>query len=245
MACSVTMYHRSLRAFLPDKKQQRIGSSVVCFLWNLLLIAPRLVALALFATVLPWFILVHFGCSWLMLCSFAWRAQTDFMDSDAGEGLFRATVGLIWFFSWFSVVEGKTRYKSFLYHSYIVADICLLCSLWCWRIYTKPPSFEIPFLSAIVTSVCIVVVYMLGLLLKLMYYKLYHPNIGKHEVQESITADLSNGQEVILMHSKVGEDTVDSLQMDSLAFRSMPFPPEPVQKRQNKRMMKLADNFYS
>ncbi|XP_075995396.1 XK-related protein 8-like [Genypterus blacodes] len=294
MAFSVTMYHRSLRFFLTDKKQQLKGASVVYLLWNLLLIAPRLVALTLFASVLPCYILSHFIFSWGVLWFFAWRAQTDFMDSAAGEVLFQATVGLIWFFSWFNVVKGKTRYKSLLYHIYIVADLCFLCGLWCWQIYT-----QISFLYAIITSVCVVGVYMLGLGLKLVYYRLYHPNIGQQRsktehvmcaapLQEDVVDNsdcdfqsASDSGEEMQIRRTIEMDSGDytdppqldteSVQFDGVpqsAFRSMSVPaptlapvrpphvafdpspfgaPDPasVQKRQNKRMMKLAGNFYS
>ncbi|KAK2830648.1 hypothetical protein Q5P01_018579 [Channa striata] len=106
IACSVTMYHRSLRSFLEEKEKQPLMSSVVYFVWNLFLISSRLTALALFASVLPCFIFTHFICSWLVLFFFAWRSKTDFMDNKGGEWLYRATVGLIWYFDWFNVVEG-------------------------------------------------------------------------------------------------------------------------------------------
>lgn len=245
IAYSVTMYHRSLRSFLTDKHQQKIYSSAVYFLWNLLLIVARLSSLAVFASVLPCFIFTHFGCSWLVLFFFAWRAKTNFMDSSGGEWLFRATVGLIWYFSWFNVVEGETRDRSSLYHIYILVDNCLLCGLWCWKIYIEPRYFDIPFLYAIITSVCIFVVYMLGLFFKIIYYKFCHPKIGRHELRGSEPDLVPAG----LALTVVCEDMVDSSQMEDIesdtAFRSMPIPPrEPPQKRDNKRMRKLAENFY-
>ncbi|KAF7660042.1 hypothetical protein LDENG_00289400 [Lucifuga dentata] len=244
IACSVTMYHRSLRSFLPDKVPQKICSSGVYFLWNLLLIIPRLIALSLFASIWPCFIFTHFGCSWLVLFFFAWRAKTTFMDSSGGEWLFRATIGLIWYFNWLNVAEGDTMYRSLLYHSYILADICLLCNLWCWKIYTEPHYLEIPFLYAIITSACVVVVYILGLLLKLIYYKFFHP--------KKLAADELNRSEPEASPTRLvfsaSADTVDSPQMEDIeadgAYRSMPVPTEPVQKQDNTRMRKLAENFY-
>ncbi|KAK7898212.1 hypothetical protein WMY93_019065 [Mugilogobius chulae] len=77
---TVMSYHRSLRSFLKNKHQQTPASSVVYFLWNLLLIAARVTALSLFASVLPCYIAVHFLCSWMVLFIIAWCCQTDFMD---------------------------------------------------------------------------------------------------------------------------------------------------------------------
>uniref|UniRef100_A0A8C3AQY3 XK-related protein n=1 Tax=Cyclopterus lumpus TaxID=8103 RepID=A0A8C3AQY3_CYCLU len=215
IAFSVTMYHRSLRSFLPDKEKQGRTSSAVHFLWNLLLISSRLAALALFASAMPCFIFGHFFCSWAVLLLFVWRSKTDLMDGPCGERLYRATVGLIWYFDWFNVVEGRTRYRTLLYHGYVLVDMSLLCGLWCWKMITEPPYFKIPPRCAVIAAVSVVAVYILGLLLKMIYYKWYHPNVAKEELK--------------------GDAVYDRL----------PKSPAPDIKRCNKRMRTLAQNFYS
>lgn len=266
IAFSVTMYHRSLRSFLPEKEKQQIISSLVYFLWNLLLISSRLAALALFASVLPCFIFTHFLCSWIVLFFFAWRSKTKFMESPFGEWIYRATVGLIWYFDWFNVVEGRTRYRTMLYHGYIVFDISLLCSLWCWKMSTDPPSFEIPLLYAVITAASVVSVYILGLLLKMIYYKCYHPNLAKDELKGD-TSDKSKvglgptrtvtspGDETDFTMYFSTEDKVTDVIPHPITLRagaveddmdrSWPSPPPPVTTRYNRRMRKLAENFYS
>uniref|UniRef100_A0A3P9DTS7 XK-related protein n=1 Tax=Maylandia zebra TaxID=106582 RepID=A0A3P9DTS7_9CICH len=216
IAFAVTTYHRSLRSFLVDKKKQNITSSVIYFIWNLVLISSRLTALALFASVLPCFIFAHFICSWLVLFFFAWRSKTEFMESPCGEWLYRATVGLIWYFDWFNVAEGKTRYRTVLYHGYMLTDICILCAVWCWKMSTDPPDFVIEPTYALITAVCVVVVYILGLILKVIYYKSFHPNLDSDEQQS----------------------------VDQVDFRMMSSATE-VSAHYNKRMRKLAKNFYS
>ncbi|XP_073338797.1 XK-related protein 8-like [Pagrus major] len=241
IACSVTMYHRSLRSFLPDKKKQHVMSSVVYFLWNLLLIAPRLTALALFASVLPCFILTHFICSWMVLFFFAWRSQTSLMDSTCGEWLYRATVALIWYFDWFNVVEGKTRYRTLLYHGYILADISLLCSLYCWmKMSPEPPYFDTSVSYAIITAVSVVAVYVLGLFSKMIYYKRFHPNLTKEEKLKGGTA-----MDEVDLPLPSQEERDNSVQTRSMLCRVDVSPPAPDIKRCNKRMRKLAENFYS
>ncbi|XP_069576972.1 XK-related protein 8-like [Brachyistius frenatus] len=219
VAFCVTMYHRSLRSFLPDKEKQSVKSSIVYFFWNLLLILSRLTALALFASVLPCFIFAHFLCSWLVFFFCAWRAKTEFMECKCGEWLYRATVGLIWYVDWFNVVDGKTRNKTLLYHAWILVDVSVLCSLWCWKMTSGPP--VVPHLNVIMKAVCVVALYIVGLLLKLLYYKCYHPSLGKEE----------------LKGDSPDEDVVDC----GVAFRSLPAPPT----RLNRRMRKQAESFYS
>lgn len=245
IAFSVTMYHRSMRSFLPDKKQQSVASSVFYFLWNVTLISSRLSALALFASLLPCFIFAHFLCSWLMLFFFVWRSKTDFMNSCGGEWLYRATGGLIWYFVWFNVVEGRTRYRTLLYHGYMLADISLLCALWCWTmITTEQPYFQISQLHAVITAVSVVVTYILGLLLKMMYYRWFHPNPLKEELKGS-TEDRP-GEAYDEMDSNVAASPVFARGSElAVSFRSGFSSPALDRKHCNKRMRILAENFYT
>ncbi|KAM7384601.1 hypothetical protein PAMA_011794 [Pampus argenteus] len=249
IAVNVTMYHRALHSFLPEEKKQQLLSSAVYFLWNLFLISSRLTALALFASVLPCFIFTHFICSWLLLFFFVWRSKTDFMDSPGGEWLYRATVGLIWYFDWFNVVEGRTRYRTLLYHAYILVDVLLLCSLWCWKMSTAPPYFVIPQLYAMITAVSVVSVYILGILLKIVYYKCYHPNLAKDELKGGPTGQgpMRSSGDVLDGDVVIDGDSVPQtiILMEDTGFRSMPSSPAPSVQRCNKRMRKLAENFYS
>ncbi|XP_065328163.1 XK-related protein 8-like [Pelmatolapia mariae] len=232
IAFSVTAYHRSLRSFLPDKEKQQITSSVIYFIWNLVLISSRLTALALFASVLPCFIFTHFICSWLVLFFFAWRCKTEFMESPCGEWLYRATVGLIWYFNWFSVVEGKTRYRTALYHGYILTEICILCAVWCWKMSTDPPDFVIEPMHALITAACVVAVYILGLILKAIYYKFFHPNLDKNKIKWTST------EQQPVNEPNVGDE------VDACRFTAKAAPSPPPQPCCNKRMRKLAESFY-
>ncbi|KAK9526555.1 hypothetical protein VZT92_015248 [Zoarces viviparus] len=262
IAFSVTMYHRSLRSFLPDKEKQRMMSSAVYFLWNLLLISSRLAALALFASVLPCFVFAHFFCSWIVLFFFAWWSETDFMDSPCGEWLYRATVGLIWYFDWFNVADGRTRYRTLLYHGYMLVDIFLLCSLWCWKMSPDPPYLEIPPLYAVITAVSVVAAYILGLLLKMLYYRCYHPNLAKEELKGDATVGQGptmlttfSGDEPDSSISSAANEVPEEIHLQCISLnedldtdvanRSGPGAPAPDLKRCNKRMRKLAENFYS
>ncbi|XP_061885532.1 XK-related protein 8-like [Entelurus aequoreus] len=227
MALSVTMYHRCLRSFLCDKHKQRPLSSLVFFLWNLVLISSRLAALALFASALPCFIFAHFLCSWLLMFFCAWRCQTDFMDSPGGEWLYRATVGLIWYFDWFSVADGRTRNKTLLYHSFILVDMLVLCGSWCWRARA-----HMSFLHAGLLAVAVVALYILGLVLKVLYYKFFHPNLNKEELKGGDKEVELDGGVVLVMDRSAAEDVTDGGRT-------------PHVQLYNKRMRKLAGNFYS
>lgn len=209
-------YHRSLRSFLPDKAKQRWGSSLIYFLWNLLLIGPRVAVLALFSSVLPELMAPHFLLLWLVFLLWVWRQKTDFMDSAGGELLYRATVGLIWYFSWFNVAEGRTRGRSFIYHSFVSVDGAILMVSW-W-LFRDPVQTEA---YALLLLVVLPLTHLLGLLLKALYYCCFHPKLWR---------------------PPPSHDLPDS----DVSFRAFSPQDQTLSSQLlNKRMSQLAANFYS
>ncbi|KAF0024450.1 XK-related protein 8.3 [Scophthalmus maximus] len=221
IAWMVVDYHRSLRSFLPDKAKQGWGSSLIYFLWNLLLIAPRVAAVALFASVLPGYMPAHFLMLWFVFVLWAWRQRTYFMDSVGGEWLYRATVGLIWYFSWFNVAEGRTRGRSVIYHSFITADaLILLATWWCYRDPVQTESYA---LALIIT---LPLTYLLGLLFKTLYYCCFHPKLWRPLARDP-------GPPVDLPDAEVSVRDI-SIQDSALSSQLL-----------NRRMACHAKNFYS
>ncbi|KAL6457585.1 hypothetical protein MHYP_G00345480 [Metynnis hypsauchen] len=199
IAVSVLFYHREMRDFIPEDQEMGWSSSAVFFLWNLLLITPRVLAVALFASILPCYIAAHFLSWWVLLFLWAWRQKTDFMDTEGSEWLYRATVGLIWYFSWFNVSKGKTKVKSIIYHVCMGADMGLLLGLWFWK-----RSVESACLSSLPVNPYILIgglpaLYITGLLLKLLYYWKFHPkrlltSLRFKDRDETISADVESQQ---------------------------------------------------
>uniref|UniRef100_A0A3Q1FIX7 XK-related protein n=1 Tax=Acanthochromis polyacanthus TaxID=80966 RepID=A0A3Q1FIX7_9TELE len=203
IAWMVVDYHRSLRSFLPDKAKQGWGSSLVYFLWNLLLIAPRVAALALFSAALPGFVAVHFLLLWSAFLLWAWKQRTDFMDSAGGEWLYRATVGLIWYFSWFNVAEGRTRGRSLIYHAFMTVDGGLLLGTW-W-FYRDPVQTEAygPVLLLVLPLTSL-----LGLLFKALYYCCFHPRLWRPPFRDP-ARDLPDA-EVTFRDFSIQDDSLSS-----------------------------------
>lgn len=233
ISISVVMYHRSMRSFQKDKAEMTWTSSLVYFLWNLLLIAPRVAAIALSASILPLgMIAVHFICLWLALIFWAWRQETDFMDSPCGEWLYRATIALIWYFSWFNVSQGGSRGRSIIYHSMIAVDIMLLLGLWWWWNSDQDPSiFGVPALAVFIS---VGGSYILGILGKIVYYKIFHPK--KKATEESGDDER---QPACLEEEPLGMDEVDipfSVEVQS----PLPQPPPRPLTGAQKRMQRLA-----
>lgn len=216
----VVDYHRSLRSFLPDKAKQNWGSSMIYFLWNLLLIASRVASLALFASVLHGYIAAHFLMLWFVFVLWVWQQKTAFMDSTGGEWLYRATVGLIWYFSWFNVAEGRTRARSLIYHFFIATDgVILLGTWWLFRDPFQTESYDLALIIALPLT------YLLGLLFKALYYCCFHPTLWRPPVRDQrLPVDMP----------------------DSVSFRNISMQDSTLSSQLfNKRMACHASNFYS
>uniref|UniRef100_A0A6P5K135 XK-related protein n=1 Tax=Phascolarctos cinereus TaxID=38626 RepID=A0A6P5K135_PHACI len=171
IAWALLDYHRALRSCLPTKPALGYFSSTVYFLWNLLLLCPRIVALALFTTVFPRYIAIHFLLLWAVLLLWVWLQNTDFMPGLASEWLYRGTVAIILYFSWFSVSEGRTRSRSIIYFGFLAMDSALLGGTWLGHNLPLPsPSL----LSWLLPGAALC--FLLGLGLRGVYYQWLHPS---------------------------------------------------------------------
>ncbi|XP_074018294.1 XK-related protein 8 [Numenius arquata] len=216
VAWSLLDYHKSLRSFLQHKYELSWHSSIIYFLWNLFLICPRILVVALFALLWPYAVAVHFLLVWLAMFLWVSLQGTDFMESSGPEQLYRAMVAVILYFSWFNVAQGRTLYRSIIYHSFILVDSTLLALSWLWcRFPSDESSYLVPLLSA--TLPC----YLLGLALRVTYYKWLHPNVW--------------------VQQEGGYDVVDANRgTDGLEFRSFSVP-----DLVNRRMQWLAQAQFS
>ncbi|NWZ39089.1 XKR8 protein, partial [Brachypodius atriceps] len=183
---SLLDYHQSLRSFLQDKYELSLGSSIIYFLWNLFLICPRILVIALFALLWPYGVAVHFPLVWLAMFIWVSLQGTDFMESLGPEQLYRAMVAVILYFSWFNVAQGRTLYRSIIYHGFILLDSTLLALAWLWG---RAPSEEHPYLLPVVSAA--LPCYLLGLGLKVTYYKWLHPNVRVQQKARYDEVDIS------------------------------------------------------
>ncbi|XP_037737466.1 XK-related protein 8 [Chelonia mydas] len=213
VAWSLLDYHQSLRCFLLDKHELGPLSSTIFFLWNFLLICPRVLAVALFATLFPCYVGLHFLGIWAAMLLWVWLQGTDFMECPRREWLYRATVAVILYFCWFNVSKGQTRQRSTIYHGFILVDSVLLAGSWLWH---SAPLHERSFLLPVLLAALLC--FVLGLLLRIAYYKWFHPTL---QVQSQASYD-----EV---------DTAEGL----AGFRAGPVP-APV----NRRMYQLSQNHF-
>ncbi|XP_043073260.1 XK-related protein 8-like [Puntigrus tetrazona] len=175
IASNVALYHRGMHVYGSKGRKMSLIPTLIYFLWNLLVIIPRVSALALFCSVLPCYITAHFLSLWMLLVLVAWGQKTDHMKSSGWEWLFRAAVGLIWYFCWFNVSKKSIKVKMAVYYSLMALDTVMLLGFWCWKVFeyagcSLNPYVVIPTLLGLYVS---------GILVKIIYYKWFHPKMDE------------------------------------------------------------------
>lgn len=172
IAWALLDYHQSLRCFLRDKHKLGPLSSIIYFFWNFLLLCPRILSLALFALLFPDYFFLHFLCVWFAMLLWVSLQGTDFMEHAGLEWLYRAVVAIILYFCWFNVSEGRTCYRSAIYYVFLTLDNSILIAAWLSNGITL--SLDSHILIALLISLpC----YLLGILLRIMYYQKFHPTM--------------------------------------------------------------------
>ncbi|XP_021230822.1 XK-related protein 8 isoform X2 [Numida meleagris] len=214
---SLLDYHQSLRSFLQDKYEMGWGSSVVYFLWNLFLLCPRILALALFALLWPYAVAVHFPLVWLAMFLWVTLQGTDFMESPGPEQLYRAVVAVILYFSWFNVAPGRTLHRTIIYHGFILVDSTLLTLAWLWG---RPPEEQRPYLVPVLCAALLC--YLLGLLLRVAYYGWLHPNVRARPRSSCDEVDAEGRAEGVVEFRSISEPDLVNPRLRCLARSHFP-----------------------
>ncbi|KAI5087404.1 XK-related protein 8-like [Silurus meridionalis] len=244
LSFTVLSYHRTMCAFVPEKLRMGWTSSIIYFLWNLLLIGPRVMCVSLFASTLPCYVPAHFLSVWMLLVIWVWWQNTDLMNNKDMEWLNRATVGLIWYFSWLNVNgkhgnknnSGWTKYKGTIYNMVIGMDMMLLLGLYWWRRSVESARLSPLPLNLYLLLAMLMFIYIIGVLLKMFYYWKFHSK------QPDLWID-EKDEELQMKPQVQGYDIVDSSQKpeSALTFSS---PTQRSMDGLHKRMRYMAVNFY-
>uniref|UniRef100_A0A671N0F8 XK-related protein n=1 Tax=Sinocyclocheilus anshuiensis TaxID=1608454 RepID=A0A671N0F8_9TELE len=208
IAFSVTLYHRSMHVYSSQGRKMSWISTGVYFLWNLLLIIPRVTALALFCSVLPCYIIAHFLSLWMLLVFVAWSQKTDHMKSPGWEWLFRAAVGLIWYFSWFNVSKkGSIKVKMVLYYIFMALDTMMLLGFWCRKVFEYAGCWSS--LNPCIVIPTLLGLYVIGILVQMIYYRTFHPKIAEPNLTDSTVSSLEDiAAFVFIIYLKSQQTTV-------------------------------------
>ncbi|XP_072102893.1 XK-related protein 8-like [Mobula birostris] len=170
IAWALLDFHQCLRTSLSDKMPLRFKSAVTYLLCNLLLTCPRIISIALFATVFGQYVFLHFALVWLPMFFWAWQQGTTFMKRFPEEVFYRGTVAVILYFTWLNIAEGRTRVRQIIYHSFIAVDCGILTGFW-WL--HRDPVLTAPYAALLLIGISLS--YLIGVIVKCLYYECLHP----------------------------------------------------------------------
>lgn len=170
VAWSLVAYVRTLRFSLEEAPNVSWLGTLVCYCWRLMVLAPRLVAVTLFASVFHWALFIVCAVRWLLM--YAWLVKgvrIGQYDKRSDKLCFKAVLAAIYIFCFIDLAPGNRRFRYAFFYAFTFAENALLLGL--WHHYKQgSPWYET---VALLGSFCS---YSMGMVFLVIYYLLLHPN---------------------------------------------------------------------
>ena len=119
VAYTLTAYQRALRISLNSKAKMTFCGMALHFFGQLFIIASRVLALAMFATVHRYWVFVVAGCHWMVMFVWILVQRTHFCHTKCQEFFFNLVMAIIYTFCYINLIEGHTRLRYIFYYSNI------------------------------------------------------------------------------------------------------------------------------
>lgn len=196
LAWSLEAYHKALRESCQNKRNIGYLGFIFRMIWRLFTISSRVISFALFASVYKWFIFPIVGFHWLIMTTWLIYQKTDFCSTRLEEVLFDGVVGIIYIFTFFTMKEGRSRYRALLFYIIVFIEDMVLFALWYYRdgnVYTVK-WFSIP--AFMLVWGC----YFIGIFFMVSYYCCLHPNIEYPCHKKSLYDKVVNSPEKVEMN---------------------------------------------
>lgn len=170
VAWSLVAYVRTLRFSLEEAPNVSWLGTLVCYCWRLMVLAPRLVALTLFASVLHWALFLVCAVRWLLMYTWLVKGvRIGQYDKRSDKLCFKAVLAAIYIFCFIDLAPGNRRFRYAFFYAFTFAENALLLGL--WHHYKQgSPWYET---VALLGSFCS---YSMGMVFLVIYYLLLHPN---------------------------------------------------------------------
>jgi hypothetical protein len=153
------------------KDQLTYLAMLMLLLWRLFTIGPRILALALFASIfaIRYYVVVGIACHWLLMTIYIISRRTNYCNGQFFEILFNMLVGFIYIFTFWNIEDGHTRFRYTSY--YILVYLENLGMVITWFVLTTHAGqwYYIP------SFLFVVIGFILGIAFMLAYYMGCHP----------------------------------------------------------------------
>jgi len=170
IAWALAAYQKALRLSLPSKAELDCWSLVFLFIWRVLVIGPRVLAFAVFASCTQYSLFVLCGIHWVVMLVWIVMQHTKFCSTKIQEYCFNAVAAFICIFDFFNVIEGHTRLRYVIYYSIMYCENVAMVIVW----YFYQSTASGWYLVSVI--VIIVAIFWVGILVQIVYYLAFHPN---------------------------------------------------------------------
>lgn len=156
---------------LDDKANMSILGMALQFFWHMFIIAARVLALALFASLFTFWVAVLGVAHGIMMLMWILWQSTDFCHGKkCQEFFFNVTIAAVYVFAYLNLQDGHTRLRYVFYYCIIYLENCIMIMVWYMFSHTETTWY---------TPLSIVVVlvgFLIGVVLQVLYYLCAHPN---------------------------------------------------------------------
>ncbi len=131
--------------------------------------------------------------------------------------------------------KGNIKVKMALYYSFMTLDTVMLLGFWCWKVLyagcwsSLNPFMVIPTLLGL---------YIIGILVKMIYYRWFHPNGDKEKIRKSSEPTEEGQSRLAAACCDIESDWMQSVSLDAGASTQ-------TFARVHNRQRNMAANFYS
>lgn len=169
LSWSLVAYHKALRYSHEDRANMNVPGMVFYFLWRLLEIGPRVIALGLFAALFKFVVLIVMCIHWMFMSSWLFCQKTRFYQNRCEEKAFNIVCGYVLIFCFLNVRDGRTRYRMLVFYLIMFVENWLMTGFWLYLTSDKSAWYYLPVFFGTITST------VLQIIVQLIYYGFFHP----------------------------------------------------------------------
>jgi len=140
------------------------------FVWRILIIGPRVLAFAVFASCAQYSLFVLCGIHWMVILLWTVMQQTTFCSTKPQEYCFKAVAAFICIFDFFNLIEGHTRIRYVIYYSIVYCENVAMVIVWYYYRSTVAGWYRLPVIVSVVG------LFWVGIMVQVIYYLVIHPN---------------------------------------------------------------------
>ncbi|XP_022818383.1 XK-related protein 6 [Spodoptera litura] len=187
MGWCLAAYQRAVRFYQQDKYNMSWIGTALQTIWHFLVTLSRIISISVIAYLFPhWTVLacaIHVFITATLIQLFD---RSPFCSHNRlADIAFSFALGAVYIFTYILPVEGKTRYRYTIYYS-----ICFIQNLACgaiWYIFVSDEMRNSIYFFPVLAFT--VVPYVVGLVIMVIYYRFFHPEISKRGFSVTFVSD--------------------------------------------------------